>query len=650
MESVNDLITLNLDIRQFVADIIAEYEGADLIQALWRAIKNVRVLDPTVGSGAFLFAALNILEPLYAQCLERMETFVGDRDTWGSHDVGGGVRVRERGQRAAGVYRRGGYARPTTPLSFGRNWRTSTRREHPNRDYFIYKSIIVNNLFGVDIMEEATEICKLRLFLKLVAQVEPDMSKPNMGVEPLPDVDFNIRAGNTLVGFATRKEVDAHFNNPLGLQWDAQTLLDGLIPRLETYATQTLEGTGSRELKTEIEEIKNAVNVALNQEELIRRKLSDMAAFEKTHQPFHWLVEFPKVIASGGFDIIIGNPPYLHLNGFNSYALQNYSTRSTNNLYAMILERCIALLTIKGRQGYIVPVSSIATEGYLSLQNILANRELIFSSYDDRPAHLFSGLDKNTLAILLIGKPTQHFSAYSTRLCRWNAMERETLFQKLVYEPTTSQSLKGCFPKLGSSLETGIWTKIFADDCPLSRRYDENTENIVYYSRKVNAFLQVLDFVPEVRDGNGNLRPPSEFKCLRFSSRFIAAATYCCLSSTLFRWFLDVVSDGSHLNKREVDSFPFDLMRQVADLSCLPALAVRLTEVLKSTSENRVMRYGHDTLTVQCIIPKHAKPIVDDIDRILAGHYNFTDEELDFILNYDLKYRLSRNAGDEAGH
>ena len=48
---------------------------------------------------------------------------------------------------------------------------------HPNRRYFIFKSIILNNLFGVDIMEEAVEICKLRLFLKLAAQVEPDATQ-----------------------------------------------------------------------------------------------------------------------------------------------------------------------------------------------------------------------------------------------------------------------------------------------------------------------------------------------------------------------------------------------------------------------------------------------------------------------------------------
>ncbi|MBA7703259.1 hypothetical protein ES703_112041 [subsurface metagenome] len=75
--------------------------------------------------------------------------------------------------------------------------------EHPNRKYFVLKSIIVNNLFGVDIMEEAVEICKLRLFLKLVSQVD-DVEK----IEPLPDIDFNIRAGNSLVGYVNQEEIE----------------------------------------------------------------------------------------------------------------------------------------------------------------------------------------------------------------------------------------------------------------------------------------------------------------------------------------------------------------------------------------------------------------------------------------------------------
>ena len=70
--------------------------------------------------------------------------------------------------------------------------------KHPSERYFILKSIVLNNLYGVDIMEEAVEICKLRLFLRLVAQLESYDQ-----IEPLPDIDFNVRAGNTLVGFTS---------------------------------------------------------------------------------------------------------------------------------------------------------------------------------------------------------------------------------------------------------------------------------------------------------------------------------------------------------------------------------------------------------------------------------------------------------------
>ena len=67
---------------------------------------------------------------------------------------------------------------------------------------------------------------------------------------------------------------------------------------------------------------------------------------------------------------------------------------------------------------------------------------------------------------------------------------------------------------------------------------------------------------------------------------------------------------------------------------------------LRQNSEERVMRFAHDTLTVQSIIPKRSKPIIDEIDRVLARHYGFTDEELDFIINYDIKYRMGLGGDD----
>ena len=76
IHDINDLITYNLDLRQFAQDVIENCEGPELLRAFYQAIENVTVLDPTCGSGAFLFAALNILEPLYEACLDRMAVFV----------------------------------------------------------------------------------------------------------------------------------------------------------------------------------------------------------------------------------------------------------------------------------------------------------------------------------------------------------------------------------------------------------------------------------------------------------------------------------------------------------------------------------------------------------------------------------------------
>ena len=47
---------------------------------------------------------------------------------------------------------------------------------------------------------------------------------------------------------------------------------------------------------------------------------------------------------------------------------------------------------------------------------------------------------------------------------------------------------------------------------------------------------------------------------------------------------------------------------------------------------------------MQCILPRHSKPILDEIDAVLAEHYDFTPEKLDFIINYDVKYRLGAGA------
>ena len=124
IDDISAFITYNLDLRQFAQDVIENCEGPELLRAFWKAITEVTILDPTCGSGAFLFAALNILEPLYEACLDRMEVFLEELE----------------------------HTRENTHTERFRDFRKVLENidQHPNRRYFILKSIIINNLYGVD--------------------------------------------------------------------------------------------------------------------------------------------------------------------------------------------------------------------------------------------------------------------------------------------------------------------------------------------------------------------------------------------------------------------------------------------------------------------------------------------------------------------
>ena len=116
-------------------DVIEGCEGPELLRALYHAISTITILDPTCGSGAFLFAALNILEPLYQACLERMESFIADADALKSL--------------SSALSSTGGSAdRPSTKkrIATYNDFRRILKevQKHPNEGYYVFKSIILN--------------------------------------------------------------------------------------------------------------------------------------------------------------------------------------------------------------------------------------------------------------------------------------------------------------------------------------------------------------------------------------------------------------------------------------------------------------------------------------------------------------------------
>lgn len=490
--------------------------------------------------------------------------------------------------------------------------------QHPNRKYYVFKSIIVNNLYGVDIMEEAVEICMLRLFLKLVAQVDSADR-----IEPLPDIDFNIRAGNSLVGYATREEARQAAERELSGQGkmrfdDAFERIeakaedyDGLLEQFRMQQTEMGEEV-SREDKDRLEakrkELNDELNLYLAAEYGIDTKRDDaLSKWRDSYKPFHWFIEFHPIMKSGGFDTVIGNPPYGELRALSDWGVRRFKTIPTKNIYPLMLERDAVLGKDTGWEGFIVPVSSVSTQGYSELQAILQQRSLHFSAYDDRPSRLFEGIEHSRMAIHILGPATTRGKSalLGTRYHKWNRGERPALFSCLAYEASGCALVEGSFLKLYSPVEHSILDRLQTERFPLFASSVQSSSNRIFYSRKVGYFLQVLDFTPEVRDQKGRLRPPSEFKPLYFPDDGVARCALCCLNSNLFYWFVTVLSDCRHLNKREVDAFPVRL-RQLTDSPAgktLFGLSALLSSDLSQHSELRTMKFAHDTLRVQCIIP-----------------------------------------------
>ena len=614
--AVNDLITWNLDIETFTEDWLLKLDDPlKLRQFYFHALTQVTVLDPTCGSGAFLFAALNILQPLYELALDRMREFIGAPDT-----------------------------NPATPaqkenvvkyLDFVEELQAVSA--HPNRRYFVLKRAIVNNLYGVDIMDEAVEICKLRLFLKLVAQVEEAGQ-----IEPLPDIDFNIRAGNTLVGFATKGEIEGRLFATPALK-AAIAEVEREQRNFRTLQTRLgIEAEALRAGKASILEHLDRLRGQLDQSLMEDYGRSDFAAFRASHKPFHWYVEFNSVMANGGFDVIVGNPPYVEYSKVkNEYSIIRFKTESCGNLYAYVMEQALRLLITHGRIGLIVPISFTAAQRMKVLQELVFGSSdcLHLSNFALRPASLFPGVMQRLTIIL--AESGSSSSAYTTDYITWYSEERPYLFYQVRYLPIQNMRLSYSIPKVNVREGQTALEKILAQPRPnLSVGRQSRPQHTIYYHSAGGYWIKTFDFQPYYRSLKVDGKAHTTISRLELPSDEYATVYLCVLNSSLFYFFWKSLTDARHLYPSDIALFPIRLPLGDTLMEKLKALQSSLMQ--SYTANARRIVYGSAEVDQYSIAP--SKPIIDEIDRVLARHYGFTDEELDFIIHYDIKYRMGRDA------
>lgn len=596
-------------------DAIEQCEQPERVLAIWSAANSITILDPTCGSGAFLFAALKVLEPVYAACLTRM-----------------------RDLRPAGA-----------------DEALAELDRHPSERYFILKSIVLNNLYGVDIMKEAVEICKLRLFLKLVAQLQSYDQ-----IEPLPDIDFNIRAGNALVGYSS---VDA-----IGKSFEADMMkslaLPGIVARTQRAATafeaflrfQTDAGVDSatirgakQGLRRRMDELRDELDLQLASDDGVSptKKPRGFEDWRERHQPFHWCVEFYGVVeGSGGFDVVIGNPPYIGMKKVKEhYSLSSeLSTASCADVYAPVVERSLKVMRPCGRIAMIVPLSLTFSGRFRPLRDLLYTRchPAWFSSFDRRPSKLFSGGEQIRNSIFLgrarnDGDPARP-ACYTTRLHRWfDREERPTLFRLVSYLQYAPKRWAGVVPKLGRRQLLRTLEDLLGNSYRF--RYDVAKSfgtHELHFSKLGYNWLTFCVDKPPVTDQNGKCIEQTQYGTVRFADPELRDAAMVLLNGRLlFLWWI-AVGDSFHLTKGNFHEAPIG-PKQLSPLN--QQVVMQLHPTLSAVMEENTIfnkmagkQIGNYNLAM-------CRDITDRADQALLDAIDHPDLWDDIELEYSLVVR-----------
>ena len=298
-ESGINAIGLSDYIRKFVEQHEFPEELEPYREVLDTALRNVKICDPAIGSGAFPMGLLNELW----RCREAIEE--------------------------------------------------TTSREN------LKKEIIENNIYGVDIEQGAIDIARLRFWLSIVVDAE----KP----DPLPNFDYKFMQGNSLIESYKGFDLSRISNRLPGGQSKSTQLLLGLD---SNHSRKNLQRLMRDYFSVTDHKQKDSMRQAIN--DAVKQLITDFIGGTndelKSLKPsankdfFLWHTWFKDIFDNGGFDIVIGNPPYINVENLDEktkvYLFTHYSTcQGRTDIYIGFIEKSIALMNNNGMTSFIIPYS-----------------------------------------------------------------------------------------------------------------------------------------------------------------------------------------------------------------------------------------------------------------------------------------------------
>lgn len=400
-------------------------EMAETQKKIIKALDNCKILDPACGSGAFPMGVLqkivHILHKIDPKNIEWKQRqidrvnraideleFIDDIDTKDKsiQDLKNQIKDIE--------------------ASF----------ENNELDYGRKLYLIENCIYGVDIQAIATQISKLRFFISLVVDQKVDTTKDNFGIRPLPNLETKFVASNTLIGINKPKK--GQFTGSLFDKKEVQKLEKELKKvRHKIFSIKT--PSRKRELREEDKIIREQISDLLKEEygNETALLLAQWDPYDQnttaTFFDKEWMFDI-----SDGFDIVIGNPPYIQLQKDGGklaklYEKQKFSTfQRTGDIYSLFYEKGMQLLNEKGVLCYITSNKWMRANYGASTREFFAEKTIPLLLIDFANFQVFETATVDTNILMLQNKPKskikEHNELFAARISTEFNLNKHSLY------------------------------------------------------------------------------------------------------------------------------------------------------------------------------------------------------------------------------
>jgi len=542
-----------------------------------------------------------------------------------------------------------------------------------------YRRIAVERcIYGVDLNPLAVELAKLSLWLHTITKDKP-----------LSFLDHHLKLGNSLVGARVddlaelpkkRKKKSEQQNIFVIRLKEKLPFVLGKVVQILTCDTTTIKDIEDKEAwliatKKELEpflavadtwvstyfgndvsddeysEIVGLINMPakLLERPAVQKAVATSHGDEHRtgREFFHWELEFPEVFfdekgrekENPGFDAVIGNPPYVVVKDDGFY--EKLTTYKAKDTYAYFLERGIGVLSHDGFIGMIVPLSLVCSRKKEPLRIFIEDKcsKVRVPTFAKRPSSIFPMVQQRT-SIFFGEKDRKKFRIFTTKYNRWYSGDEKEMISSLDFIDSTLYRLPQGWPKVGDKIGLGVLDKIRTVEGTVG---DYLSGEVEFYYHKLGMYwLNAYTFKPLFKDEHGQLRDSTNLGVLYTGNKRIRDFLVGLINSSLFYFYWIVYSDDFHLNKSEISEFPafvdFKKFGKVYD-----QISRRVSALMRGFEEHsflREARFGKDVKIWQELQPGKSKNIIDEIDTLLSMIYGLTDEETQFVIHFDERFRL----------